>query len=232
MIKHLEKLNTVISWNEAFGNRPDDSKLIDTYIKLSQEELNEYKDAFRKKDRVEMLDAICDMVFVVGFGAVLQGLRFADFYRADIPQPTDSNIESLLSEMVGARDLKKAAVILFKAIETLPMWKMFDIDGAFDRVVKSNYSKAITNLEISLSDLVAETTRIEKQGEYGDVFVEQYTPGVFVLKARRDLRNNVTFDKGKIVKPSSFLSVKSLGGLGEFIEHFDGDEQFKLLQPK
>ena len=74
-------------------------------------------------------------------------------------------------------------------------------------MISSNYSKYLKHEEGI--DIQAEVDKIVAQGRYADVYVE--TVGLedgsvyYVFKALQDIKNNVVFEKGKIVKPTSFI---------------------------
>lgn len=57
-------LKDVYNWLETAGQEPSDAK-VDLAIKLIEEELQELKDAWVKGDRVEFLDAVVDLYWVV-----------------------------------------------------------------------------------------------------------------------------------------------------------------------
>lgn len=57
-------LKDVYNWLETAGQEPSEPK-VDLAIKLIEEELQELKDAWVKGDRVEFLDAVVDLYWVV-----------------------------------------------------------------------------------------------------------------------------------------------------------------------
>ncbi|AUR87485.1 hypothetical protein NVP1101O_074 [Vibrio phage 1.101.O._10N.261.45.C6] len=229
----------VLEWNTVFGNNLDDGSLIPTYVKLCIEEGNEYVNAPQKavelfkvkhgrmpskneEDQTELLtikhceriDALGDSVFT---GFMLNRLQesakyqegdcwFTEMMTKGYDLVSMENILNLLeiSDVYGyTTDLP---LKLFQESER------YNIFGAFQRICESNFSKAATK-DV---DIEKEIVYIESQGRYADVFAEE-SGDYIIFKARKDLVEGNTFEKGKIVKPSTFVSVEDLGGLEEFI---------------
>lgn len=212
-------LTEVVEWNVIAGTRLDTNTeaVIDTYQKLSEEELQEFTDALLAFDVGEMVDALCDMAFVVGYGAIAGGLSIDDV------EPMSGTYFDL-SQFIKSHDLKSAINVLahiFTSGNPLLGQSYVDYHSAFRRVVESNYSKYIgVDPEIDDAYLQQQCKIIEEKGDYGDVSYDIRMNGtVAVLLAGVDKRPNTPryFDMKKIVKPTTFNSVESLGGLLEFI---------------
>lgn len=215
-----QAISSVCDWNLVCGNdftKPTDA-LISTYQGLSEEEAQEFVDAILSLDYGEMVDAICDMMFVVGFGAVLQGLVI------DTIEPVIGTYLDLI-KAIKAKDLKTALQVLAYIVtsgEPLVETRKVDYVGAFARVLESNFSKFIPVDSISDDELKAECAKIESKGDYSGIKYEMRGDDVnqvYVLLASTDERCDPPrhFKSPKIVKGSSFVSVEELGGLDEFV---------------
>ncbi|AUR86282.1 hypothetical protein NVP1084O_075 [Vibrio phage 1.084.O._10N.261.49.F5] len=232
--KYME--DKVLEWNTVFGNNLDDGSLISTYVKLCIEEGNEYVNAPQKavelfkvkygrmpskseEDQTELLtighceciDALGDSVFT---GFMLNRLKTEDTYDDWFEEfVTSPLIITSFDELVHL--LKKGELYTYTTYLTYQLLEdseRYNIFGAFQRICESNFSKAATK-DV---DIEKEIAYIESQGRYVDVFAEE-SGDYIIFKARKDLVEGNTFEKGKIVKPSTFVSVEDLGGLEEFI---------------
>lgn len=210
----------VCEWNLACGNdynKPTDA-LISTYQGLSDEESREFVDAILSLDYGEMVDAICDMMFVVGFGAVLQGLSIQTI------EPVVGTYLDVV-KAIKNKDLKTALQVLAYIVTSgnpLVENRKVDYLSAFTRVCESNFSKFIPADSITEDELKLECEKIEKVGDYSDITYElrgEVGHQVYVLLARTDVRCVPPrhFKSPKIIKSSSFVSVEELGGLEEFV---------------
>ncbi|BAV80866.1 hypothetical protein [Vibrio phage RYC] len=216
----LDMERAVLEWNELMGNKLDDETLIPTYYNLCEEEVKEGVEASSKE---EELDAICDQIFT-GFMlnrlSNLLGLTgFKEYYESfDVSQlRTDADIyymwKSLLDDIKNGEDVGKLtmqtlAIIIYLSVD-------YDIVGAFERVCRSNFSKAIP-LAHATGKYDSFIKEVKKEGRYGDVFaVEQGNH--LLIKAGIDTKEGKNYVKGKIVKGSWYQSVEELGGLSEYI---------------
>lgn len=219
-IIHMQ--NTVLDWNELFGNDVNNVDLIPAQKDFTIEELtgtDELVSSAMNDDDEGILDAICDVVYTGFFYLALSrntyqlNERFVDHSDA-------------ISFMVGGITLKMALeqdnIDYFKSyllnLLTFARTK-YDLKKAFARVTESNYSKAIRlegeHDEIN-NHLRAYKKEIESVGRYADVWFA-YKNGFYIVKANKDLRENKTFSTGKIIKGSWYHSVEDLGGLEEFV---------------
>lgn len=213
----------VTKWNEVFGNSLTDKSLIPTYENLVREEWGgkgEYYESYLAGDLVGRADGICDLIFT---GMMLATLNNCHYTKKDkgwleyVLSRSNVDLDEEIQE-IGLW-INDAASIHSKISAHLPHLlraesEYMDIRGAFDRVLESNYSKAIsvpTKVDIS-----EEIIRIEAQGRYADVSVDINSEWV-ILRAHRDLQEGKYFERGKVAKSSLFKDVKDLGGLDEFI---------------
>lgn len=213
----------VIKWNEVFNNLSTDKSLILTYENLVREEWGgkgEYHESYLAGDLVGRADGICDLVFTGMMLAALNNCHYTENDRrwleivcskpeVDLNDEV-RNIHSWINERAFMHNKLAAHIPYLLRAESNYM----DIRAAFDRVLESNYSKAI-HMPAKV-DIAEEIARIEAQGRYADVFTDINGEWI-ILRAHRDLQEGKYFEKGKIAKGSWFLSVEALGGLGEFI---------------
>lgn len=95
-IEQLEKFQKI--FNSTFSETPCllDKKDWELRLKLSQEELDEYKEACENEDIVEVFDAILDRLFLVFGDAVSHGLHhklidgFNEVVRSNMSKLDDS----------------------------------------------------------------------------------------------------------------------------------------------
>ena len=213
----------VVGWNKTFSNLVSDKSLIPTYMNLVKEEWGgegEYYQSFLANDLVGRADGIADLIFT---GFMLGSLSGTDYKANDntwITKVFNNDSYTLQDEVLDLHEWFVQGDITAFAISALliPLLsvesKYMDVRGVFDRVLASNLTKAIHISENV--DIDAEIARIESEGRYTEVFAE--TNGDYiVLRAHRDLKEGTYFEKGKIVKASTFLSPEDLGGLEEFI---------------
>lgn len=214
----------VIKWNETFSNSPTDKNLIPTYENLVREEWGgkgEYYESYLAGDLVGRADGIADLIFT---GMMLGSLTSVGYQEVDYPwlKNVTTRDDILLKDEVESLNnvIRQVADNLCDKVSAhLPYLlaaesKSMDVRKVFDRVRESNYTKAI---HISAAvDIQSEIERIESEGRYAEVFAEINGEWV-ILRAGVDVKEGVKFEKGKIVKPSSYKSPEDLGGLDEFI---------------
>lgn len=206
----------VILWNKTFGNSVDNKSLIETYRNLTIEEFTgkgEYYDSILSGDQVGELDGLVDMIFTGFFWAVLEGYINPKVTLTSkggtSPFIFDVTHLNLVIEDAGVLLIREMLIDLLYTAST-----SFNISGAFDRVLASNYSKAVhvkENLDIS-----EELGIIEEEGRYTDLSSEQEGEYI-ILKANTDIQEGKSYEKAKIIKSSLFKSPEDLGGLSEFI---------------
>ena len=213
----------VIKWNEVFANSPADKSLIPTYENLVREEWGgkgEYYESYLAGDLVGRADGICDLVFTGMMLAALNECHYTENDRRWLEIVCSRPEVDLNDEVRNTHSwINEGAFMHNKLAASLPYLlraesEYMDIRGAFDRVLESNYSKAIhisTNIDIE-----DEIARIEAQGRYAEVFAEVNGEWI-ILRAHRDLQEGKYFERGKVAKSSLFKDVKDIGGLDEFI---------------
>ena len=209
--------DAVVKWNETFSNMADDKSLIPTYENLVREEWggeNEYYNSYLAGDLVGRLDGIADLIFTGFMLGALTGKGYTEdddlWLNRVLSDDHDLELEVYQTQVViggkSSANLSTQLVFLLAAES-----KYMDIRGGFDRVLESNYSKAIPSG--SGIDVNLEIARIESEGRYGGVYVEP-SGDFLVLRAKYDLKEGAEFPKGKIIKSSLF---KEPCDLGEFI---------------
>jgi hypothetical protein len=207
----------VIQWNIIAGNDPDDKSLIETYKNLCIEEM---KELIRAKSDEDIMDACLDLIYVGFFlNRLYEGknLKEKDNMWINSLALRDGQGEVTLEDNINSLwDLKEGKYNAFTSdfityLFDYYQYKFNIVDG-FNVVTKSNYSKYSTHD----LDLDREVEYIKSQGRYDDIFYEKVGDYV-VFRATHDSKENKHYPKGKIMKPSTFISVEDLGGLSEFI---------------
>lgn len=221
-LTHL--LGQTIQWNKVacLGSFDFSQERKDLQYKCMIEEVKEYVEATATGNTVEMLDAICDMIFVGVYGYFLEEdgeINLSDFVmdytkvdlRADgISNPitngtifqdlsgeflkifTDEEIASVLSRA----EIYKLCVT---ALIGLGLVGNFDLKGAYENVVNSNFTKFPLTEDVQIAK---ELAWFENKSKYNDVCVEEFD-GRFLFRCDGG--------EGKIVKPRAFCEPK-LGG--------------------
>lgn len=211
----------VVNWNKIFGINSTDSEFTTLYGQLTSEECfgeGELLDSLEKDDQAGVLDALIDLVFTGFQWSVLSGVSLEEYedkwFNEDVVTGTFSReiLVDMLAHYIKQGSASSTQTILVNLLYQYS--EVFDIMAAFERVLESNMSKAI-HVEKHV-DIKQEVAMIEEQGRYGDITFNQQGD-YFIFKAGKDLRENVTFDKPKIIKSTHFKSVEDLGGLEEFI---------------
>lgn len=187
-------------------------------IALIEEEIKELKElGFEKDDPTEVLDALCDILYV-GLGAMLTfGISTADMVLTN-----ETYVNKLLPMHIALqshRRMKDANEQMTRGL-TYGTWEAigggldnllyeaytvavkcgFDIEGAFNEVHESNMSKFCTSREeaqqhcFSVSMSPSDKAELYKNVEFEEVTVNGKT--LFIIKS---LRN------GKVLKGPSFF---------------------------
>lgn len=76
----------VDEFHERFGRQRPDAPDFANFqghhrIQLMQEELDEFKEAWRERNAEEMIDALCDLIYVANGSAVSMGIDLAPFFQ-------------------------------------------------------------------------------------------------------------------------------------------------------
>lgn len=232
----------VVSWNKLMGNivltdksTPDskkltsrtNSKLRDLYLDLTKEEFSEYEKSIVDSNLVERVDALCDMIFTAFFAGEAAEYHTLVQPTLDgaIPQKLETIVKNFKAYLYSTTETNTRRCTVVKQLCMQVVYKhqdMFDIKGAFNRVLESNMTKAtlITEGMDVTGTIALEKDYIEREGRYWDVWGDIVTHegnNYIIMKAGKDLKAGATFEGGKVVKPTTYKSPEGLGGLGEFI---------------
>lgn len=195
----------------------DEPNLVPFRISLMREELNEFKDALKQGDLVEMADALCDLSYVINGAGQCLGINL-DVLLADlgmsIDTPGDLNrtvnkniitdepdiiangvkeLESFLSEFCGSvetQELQEMGEYLVKLLDATYRFGHalnFDMDSMFREVHRSNMTKVCHNIE----DAKESIKRYESEGRYAEPTMRIKGPYyvIFDKKTSKILKN-------------------------------------------
>lgn len=201
----LEMENDVQGFNILMGNDYFSDDLTSTYKHLTEEELEELLVAFATNDRIEILDALCDLIFTSFIWLNTTGVKVRELYsKIRFSELRQLNGGGKLKKLVGAFEQNRPDLFVRYLIEMMVLMQIhYDFKKSHKEVLRSNNSK-FSNKGI---DVQAEYDIIENEGRYGGVFVEEVSHEgiVYVLfKAMKDLSRGVDFDKPKIIKSSGY----------------------------
>lgn len=176
----------------------DEPKLVPFRISLMREELNEFKDALKDNDLVEMADALCDLSYVANGAGQCLGIdldKQLEDMGLSIEKPDDFNPEinkNIINESAdlisqGVESLDKYLAEFIGSSETENLGEMgeylaqllsstysfgyslgFDMDLMFREVHRSNMTKVCVNIE----DAKESIARYEKEGRYAEPSVK------------------------------------------------------------
>lgn len=211
----------VIKWNALFGNSVEDQSLIPTYKSLAVEELlgkGELLDSLSAKDHKGICDGLVDFIFTAGFWLNLRGTYITQKDARLCDQDFEYSWGGLGTIAAPLGDLLLADDTFWLQTNLVVMLSMaagkYDIVGAFNRILESNTSKAVSKASgICPHDCCDE---VVTAGRYTEVFFED-KGDFYLIKAHKDLQEGTDYPQGKIVKGSWYHSVEDLGGLREFI---------------
>lgn len=206
-------LEKVVLFNKVAGNSEGDTSLIPIYTQLTKEEFfqdNEFLQSYFKDDVVGMADGIGDLLFTGGYLSILQGNNI--YFENNISHKFNMKeiIGSLSFDLITCNDPKVLGALCYS------LSRFMDVEGVFNRIFESNMSKFLHKDLVMEDVLEKEIEFIESNSRYGDIeykLVGDY----YVFLAGKDIKNNMIFNKPKIVKPSTYSSPEDLGGLEEFI---------------
>ena len=158
-------------YNECFTSEP---KLVPFRISLMKEELQEFKDAYEKKDYVEMADALCDLSYVANGAGQVLGINMdllMEKMGIDISTPDNLSkvdtekdqstiidlgltlITKTLDDFCTSADSKNLDQMssylanIIKEVYDLGHRLNFDMDKMFREVHRSNMTKVCSNVE-------------------------------------------------------------------------------------
>lgn len=214
----------VLEWNTLFGNSLEDDSLIEVYQGLVEEECKETFKALKENNVPEIIDGLCDLMYVAGFLWLLKREGLDTTFLNDVSKggydfigEIRSVITKNLSEIVVTTTdsfaLQTYVVSLLSEVSL-----SYNILEAFNRVSESNFSKAISKKDVDSGkiDLDECVESVYDGGRYDEVYYEP-CGDYFIIKAKVDKEENKTYPTGKVCKGFWYKSVEDLGGLEEFI---------------
>lgn len=189
----------VVEWNKVArdGKHIFDDKTISFQKKLVEEETKELFDAIDAKDKVEALDALCDMFVVGSYWYFLQNKdNKPSSYIASIPLHGVDYVKA------AKFDIEQDSSYLFMMSVTSMLLKFEgNVKGALEEVLSSNDSKFPL---VQDSDALAspeDTCRwieSENEGRYTGVTAK-------IIGKGKDKRYVFLDSNGKIMKPKTFF---------------------------
>jgi len=194
-------LRQTVEWNKIsrLGKFDFSEEAKQLQAKCLQEEVNELRQAVKDQDGVEMLDALCDILFVSAYAAFLKeggSLNYESliFTYDDVvyEELKTFNWEDMLNQMDSAVEQELFYEI---CMVTLGMGLVFDVDfkAAYENVVESNFTKFPLTDDVMVG---AELEWFNAESKYDDVCVEEFE-GHFIFRCDGG--------DGKIVKPRLFV---------------------------
>jgi len=212
----------VLEWNILFGNDPSNKELISVYDGLVKEELNETLKAFEEVNEPEIIDGLCDLMYVAGFRWLLEDVELDDLFLQNLHKGyhTVNDVLEVLDDMVNGRKYIYSGYTLQTLVVKLLYLgsEKYNILEAFNRVTESNFSKAISKEDVILGkiDLGDCIESVENERRYEEVYFESCGE-YYIIKAKVDKHEDKVYPTGKVCKGDWYKSVEDLGGLGEFI---------------
>lgn len=212
----------VLEWNILFGNNPSNKGLISVYDGLVKEELDETLKAIKENNEPEIIDGLCDLMYVAGFRWLLEDVELDNLFLQNLHEGghTSNDVLEALDDMVNGRKYIYSGYTLQTLVVKLLhlVSEKYNILEVFNRVTESNFSKAISKEDVILGkiDLGDCIASVENERRYEEVYSEPCGE-YYIIKAKVDKKENKTYPTGKVVKGFWYKSVEDLGGLGEFI---------------
>ena len=225
----LDMNDKVSAFNLVSGNKVADyQSLIPSYHKFTEEEFEELVTAIDNKDDVEVVDAVCDLVYT---GFYLSKLKtretiiqrgYSSYNKMlvdtgillDVHRMPFREVVSALSDFLVVSNYKAVHVCIIRLVFLLEKQGV-DMQGAFNEVTSSNMSKFVDTTGTSPTQnfemISKEITKLEDAGRYGNISYNitfHNSKGYVSFRAGSDITNNRTFDAPKIVKPSTFFEPK------------------------
>lgn len=203
----------VVKFNSIMSNSLEDETLKSTYHKLSIEEIvQELLPAYEDNNKIEILDALVDGVFVVFYWALLSNKGFSLEYNLRwlreyvcIQKEKTSHLCDIIKNLTDCVIYDSVSSAQTRLCVLLAEYQdEFDIMGAFREVLRSNLSKFTPASNV---DIDGEVAYIESVGRYGDITVDEIETEdgmLLAFRAGKDLQSGVTFGKPKLIKPRSF----------------------------
>lgn len=199
-------IKLTIEWNRigAGGQFDMSPQLRELQHKCLLEELQELKDAIAANDDVEIVDALCDILFVGVYAAFMDLNVERDEYTAGYvyPEIFSTGDESVcteepllyLVEVLENYINSRYYYALIAILATQSIFLKFDLNKAYENVVMSNWTKYPMIEDVVLSD---ELDYLNNHSKYaGKNVVATEVDGHYVFR--------IDGGKGKIIKPSCF----------------------------
>lgn len=199
--------NSVNDWNTVAGNSFKNDSLIINYINLVDEESNETIDGLKAKDQVEFVDGVIDSLVVGSYLFALK--KKSTSYELISNEKLNLNISELVSEIYKLKERYRNSdgdlsidfiddvdyfLVLVENLYII-LSEFVDVEGAFEEVLRSNWSKFVPYHEV---DTNYEVEYITSQGRYSGVTSNLSTTSTG--KEYAVFRD----ENGKILKPSAF----------------------------
>lgn len=174
---------------DCFDEEP---KLVPFRISLMEEELNEFKDALKNNDLVEMADALCDLSYVINGAGHCLGINIDNILEVcklnthtpkKLDMSVNKNIVKEKPEMINKgmeliekhlkdfckystkkywMEMKLSLVNMLEATYRLGHHMNFNMDAMFREVHRSNMTKVCSNIE----DAKESIKRYEEEKRY------------------------------------------------------------------
>lgn len=200
----LDSLEGTILWNEiaCLGAHDLSEKRIELQHSLVVEEARELEEAYKAGDKVEVVDAICDLIFVALYADFLEdhkafklGLYDLNMDGASVGILFSHSDEELLEILYGFVADKLYSNIVQMCIDFGFIYK-FDLAGAYNEVLESNMSKFPL---VEETDINHELLYFSTKSKYNSVTHTVYN-GRYLFRCDGG--------EGKIVKPTAFKEPK------------------------
>lgn len=171
-------------YEECFHKDP---KLVPFRISLMREELDEFKDAYKNNDMIEMADALCDLSYVTNGAGHCLGINldklmkehntysnkicnYDDESKNNLINDGIAELEKYLSEFAESADKNNLHNMGLNLVELLCAtydlgYKLkFDMDKMFREVHRSNMTKVCSNV----NDANESIELYKKEGRYAE----------------------------------------------------------------
>ena len=218
----LDKLTRdIIDFNLLIGNNYKDPDLkdglISTYKELFTEEFT--REYCKAETPIQFLDALCDMWVV---GSFLYKCTTSEDYQGNLYNGNvwyENSIDYMKDSIYIQDHMSILDDIIYSTSGTL------DFEGALEEVNRSNLTKvplvkdfieAMTRMSSQFyaghyhleKAAAVQIELIEEEGRYGDITYKVVTDkgGLerIAFFAGRDVKDNITYDRPKLVKPCTF----------------------------
>lgn len=177
----------------------DDKKLLDFRMSLIYEEFDEFRDAYQKKDMVEMADALCDMLYVTFGMAHVLGINFDD-HAYKLNARTIVHCDEFYPDL-------KLLDHNNPAVDAFIQRRLFNINKCLDELTKSIDNRNFDKLSDLLVELSEETYALGYDLEFDmdSMFREVHRSNMTkVCDNLEDANKSVDFyvQEGRYKKPS------------------------------